>query len=137
MIQSLRTVSRSALVGALATGLDFVTLITLVSGLGISARVASLPALSVGVAAQFVGNKCFAFRDTSRAWVRQAALFLAIEALGFACNAFCFDRLLVATHWPYVVCRVLSTAVVYFCICLPLWTRLFAAKSTTQFDAAG
>lgn len=132
MVKTLRTLSRSAVVGAGATALDFLCLVSLVSGLGVSARAASIPALSVGIVAQFVGNKVFAFRDKSPDWVRQAAWFLAIEALGFACNAVLFDRLLVLSHLPYVVCRMLSTSTVYFCVCLPLWSRLF---STTRGDA--
>lgn len=129
MVQSFRVLSRSAAVGVVATALDFLTLVVLVSGFGVPARIASLPALSLGIVAQFIGNKRFAFRDRSRAWLRQAALFLAIEALGFACNAVCFDRLLVGTRLPYVLCRVLSTSIVYFCVCLPLWSRLFSSRT--------
>jgi len=130
----LRTLSRSAIVGLVATGLDFFVLIVLVSGFGLPARVASFPALTLGIAAQFVGNKWVAFRDPSRDWLRQAGCFLAIEALGFACNAFCFDRLLVLSHLPYVVCRALSTSIVYFGVCLPLWSRLFANPSRSELD---
>lgn len=130
-----RTLSRSAVVGLVATGLDFLVLIALVSGLGLPARTASLPALSLGIAAQFVGNKWVAFRDPSRDWLRQAGCFLAIEALGFACNALCFDRLLVLTHLPYVVCRALSTSLVYFGVCLPLWSRLFSSEDRSKLDA--
>lgn len=132
MGHSIRTLSRSAVVGLVATGLDFLVLITLVSGLGMAPRSASLPALSLGIAAQFIGNKWLAFRDPSRAWLRQAALFLGIEALGFACNAVCFDRLLVLSHLPYVVCRVLSTAIVYFGVCLPLWSCLFSSANRSS-----
>jgi len=113
-------------VGVVATALDFFVLVLLVSGLGVPPRSASLPALALGVAAQFVGNKWLAFRDRSPHWLRQASCFLLIEVLGFTCNAFCFDRLLVLSHLPYAVCRVLSTAAVYFGVCLPLWSRLFA-----------
>lgn len=135
MHHPLRTLSRSAVVGLVATGLDFLVLIALVSGLGMPPRVASLPALSLGIAAQFVGNKWIAFRDPSRDWLRQAALFLGIEALGFVCNAVCFDRLLVLTQMPYVVCRALSTSIVYFGVCLPLWSRLFTNPNRNDVDA--
>jgi len=130
----IRTLSRSAVVGLVATGLDFLVLIALVSGLGLPPRIASFPALSLGIAAQFVGNKWLAFRDPSPDWVRQAGCFLAIEALGFVCNAVCFDRLLVLTHLPYVVCRALSTSIVYFGVCLPLWSRLFGSANRNELD---
>jgi putative flippase GtrA len=125
----IHTLGRSAAVGLVATGLDFLMLIALVSGFGVPPRIASLPALSLGIAAQFVGNKWIAFRDPSRDWLRQAACFLAIELLGLVCNAICFDRLLVLTHLPYVVCRALSTSLVYFGVCLPLWSRLFGSAN--------
>ena len=134
MDHPLRTLSRSAVVGLVATGLDFLVLIALVSGLGLEPRIASFPALSLGIAAQFVGNKWLAFRDRSPDWVRQAGCFLAIEAIGFVCNAVCFDRLLVLTHLPYVVCRALSTSIVYFGVCLPLWSRLFGSPSRDELD---
>jgi len=121
-------------VGAVATGLDFLVLVALVSGAGLAPRIASFPALSLGIAAQFVGNKWLAFRDPSRDWLRQAGCFLAIEALGFVCNAVCFDRLLVLTHLPYVVCRALSTSLVYFGVCLPLWSRLFGSTGRRELD---
>ena len=129
-----RTLSRSAIVGLIATTLDFLVLIALVSGLGLPPRVASFPALTLGIAAQFVGNKWLAFRDRSRDWLRQAGCFLAIEAFGFLCNAVCFDRLLVLTPLPYVVCRALSTSIVYFGICLPLWSRLFGSVNRNELD---
>ena len=134
MTHSLRTLSRSAVVGLVATGLDFLALILLVSGLGLAPRIASLPALCLGIIAQFVGNKWLAFRDPSRDWLRQAACFLAVEVLGFVCNAVCFDRLLVFTHLPYVVCRVLSTSIVYFGVCLPLWSRVFSSASSNRSE---
>lgn len=131
----IHTLGRSAVVGLVATGIDFLVLIALVSGLGLPPRIASLPALTLGIAAQFIGNKWLAFRDPSRAWLRQAACFLGIEALGFACNAVCFDRLLLLTHLPYVVCRVLSTSIVYFGVCLPLWSRLFSSAKRSDGNA--
>lgn len=134
MDHPVRTLSRSAVVGLAATGLDFLVLIALVSGLGWPPRIASFPALSLGIAAQFVGNKWLAFRDPSPDWLRQAGWFLAIEAIGFVCNVVCFDRLLVLTHLPYVVCRALSTSVVYFGVCLPLWSRLFGSASRNRLE---
>lgn len=136
MANRLVTFSRSAAVGVVATAFDFVTLVVLVSGLGVSARVASFPALGLGIIAQFVGNKRFAFRNHSPDWLRQGLCFLAIEAFGLACNALCFDRLLVLTPLPYVVCRMLSTSLVYFCVCLPLWSRLFAQPPGESAPAA-
>ena len=120
--------TRSALVGLAATALDFGVLSLLVTGLGVPARVASLPALALGVLVQFIGNKWLAFRDPSPAWLRQAGLFLAVEGLGLLANVVAFDRLVVWTPLPYLLCRVVSTSLVYFALCLPLWARIFASE---------
>ena len=116
---------RSAGVGAIATAIDLAALALLVSGFGLDPRVASIPALSLGIVAQFFGNKLFAFEDKSKAWARQGALFLGVEALGFIANLALFHLMVTYTPLPYLLVRVLTTAVVYFGICLPLWSRIF------------
>src|SRR5690348_10435559 len=95
---------RSVAVGAVATLADLAALALLVSGLGVPARLASLPALALGVVIQFAGNKWLAFRDPSRAWLRQGGMFLGVEALGMASNLALFDRLVAWTTLPYVLC---------------------------------
>lgn len=113
--------------GTVVTIVDLALLASLVSVAGVPVRIASPIALAVGVAIQFFGNKLVAFRDPSPRWGRQVPAFLAVEGLGFVANAILFD---VAAHHlpvPYVAVRLLTTSVVYFAICLPLWTRIFAA----------
>ncbi len=116
---------RSGGVGLVATASDVAALSGLVVLCGLSPRAASVPALALGVGIQFVGNKLFAFRDRSRAWGRQAALFLCVESLGFAANLALFD--LAATHvaLPLAVLRLATTSLVYFALCLPLWSLVF------------
>ncbi len=114
-------------VGALATILDLAALGILVSGLHFSARVASFPALTLGIAVQFFGNKLFAFEDRSKRWGPQAAKFLAVESLGFVANLALFDLAVSHLAFPYLVVRLLTTNLVYFGICLPLWSRIFRA----------
>lgn len=121
--------ARSAGVGSVATLVDLVVLCALVSGLGVPARFASVPALALGVLVQFAGNKLFAFRDRSRAWLRQGAQFLAVESLGFVLNLSLFDALVTRTQLPYLCARVVTTLVVYYAVCLPLWSRIFACEA--------
>ena len=116
---------RSAGVGAISTLVDFAALATLVSGLGLSARLASPIALALGVVCQFVGNKLFAFGDRRPAWAKQAALFLGIEAFAFAANLLLFDVAVRKLALPYLLVRGACQAVVYFGISLPLWSKLF------------
>ncbi len=122
--RKIATLARSLSVGALATAVDLALLQGLVLA-GAPVRAASVAALSSGVAVQFFGNKLFAFRDRSRAWARQGGLFLGVEALGFAANLALFDVAVRALPLPIVVVRLLSTNVVYFALCLPLWSLIF------------
>jgi putative flippase GtrA len=127
---------KSAGVGALSTLIDFAALATLVSGLGLSARLASPVALALGVGCQFVGNKWFAFGDRRPAWAKQAALFLGIEAFAFAANLLLFDIAVRQLALPYLVLRAVCQAVVYFGISLPLWTKLFQPSAQPTVEMA-
>ncbi len=128
--RALPVVVRSMGVGAAATLLDLGVLALLVSALGVSARLASAPALLLGVTAQFVGNKLFAFRDRSRDWVRQGLGFFAVEALGLLANLALFDLAVRHTAVPYLLARLGITSLVYFAVCLPLWSLVFRASAT-------
>ncbi len=111
-------------VGVLATGVDLATLGGL-TWAGVPVRVASVVALSLGVGLQFVGNKWFAFRDRSGAWLKQGGAFLGVEALGFAANLALFDVAVRALPAPILLVRMLTTSLVYFGLCLPLWSLVF------------
>lgn len=93
--------------------------------LHLAARHVTPFALALGISIQFVGNKLFAFRDRSPAWLRQAMLFLAVEAAGYAANLALFDFFSMRSRVPYPILRLVIGSFVYFGICLPLWTRIF------------
>lgn len=128
-IARLLVVLRSAAVGVFATGADLLALAVLVDGFGLSPRLANLPALVIGIAVQFVGNKWFAFGDRSPDWARQGAQFLAVEALGITANLVLFDLAVTKTPLPYLAARIAATSLVYFCICLPLWSLIFRDRT--------
>jgi putative flippase GtrA len=127
--QRARTIVKSAGVGAVATLTDLFVLTLLASGLHLGPRAASVPALAAGIVVQFVGNKLFAFEDRSKRWGEQAAMFLAVEALGFGANLVLFDLAVRSLPLPYVVVRLVTTNIVYFGLCLPLWHRIFRRTS--------
>ncbi|MBK6514370.1 MAG: GtrA family protein [Polyangiaceae bacterium] len=132
---SLQTVLKSSSVGALATFIDFAVLAALVSGASLDPRLASPFALTAGLSVQFVGNKVFAFGDRRQAWGRQAAAFLGVEALAFCANLALFDVAVQALPLPYLLVRALCQSLVYFGLCLPLWSRVFqqgGAKEVAQ-----
>lgn len=124
--------ARGVGVGALATSADLFTLALLVHAFGVSPRVASVPALSLGVAIQFVGSKLLTFRDREGRWGPQALRFLSVEALAFALNVALFDAAVRAVPLPPVVLRLVTTNVVYFGVCLPLWARIFRAREVCR-----
>jgi putative flippase GtrA len=131
-VHKLMTALRSMGVGLIATLVDLLTLTLLVHFLSFSPRMASIPALSLGIFAQFFGNKLFAFQDKSPAWARQAFQFLGVEVLGFFANLLLFDILVSHIPWPYQVVRLISTNVVYFGLCLPLWSLIFRPQHAQQ-----
>jgi putative flippase GtrA len=118
-------VVRSAGVGSLATAVDLIALTILVHGWGLAPSQASIPALVLGVGAQFVGNKLFAFRDRSKDWLQQAALFGGVELGAFALNVALYDLAVTRTSLPYLPLRLATTSLVYFAFCLPLWSLIF------------
>lgn len=125
LLHRLAVLVRSLGVGVLATATDLGVLALLVSGFGLAPRVASVPALVLGIAIQFFGNKLLAFDDRRPQWLRQGAQFMAVEALGFVLNLVLFDRVMALTRLPYLPVRLATTSLVYFCVCLPLWSLIF------------
>jgi len=119
---------RSAAVGAAATLADLSALFLLVQVAGVTAALANVPALLLGVAAQFVGNRQFAFRDQARrgrALAVQGGQFLLVEAGALGLNALFFELIVARTKVPYLLARLVSSALVYAGYSFPLWNRIF------------
>jgi putative flippase GtrA len=130
--------SRSAIVGVAATLADLAMLM-LLDRLGVSPAWANVPALTLGIVIQFVGNKLWAFRDRNndaRALARQGGTFLAIEAVAFVLNAALFHVLAVLVGVPALLARVLVSAAVYFGFSFPLWGRVFIADPTPPMSSS-
>jgi putative flippase GtrA len=127
--KSIRTVSRGALVGAAATLADLVALVLLVT-LGVAPAVASLPALAIGVAVQFIGSKLFTFEARHGSLAEQGALFLLVEAGALVLNAMLFDLGLKLTPVPYPILRLAISSAVYFGFSLPLWSLVFRRRTS-------
>ncbi len=122
---SLRTIVKSAGVGALSSFVDLAVMAVLVSGFAFSARVASPIALGAGLSCQFVGNKLFAFDDKRARWGKQALQFAMVEAIAFMANLALFDVAVRVVPLPYLLVRILTQSTVYFGLSLPLWSRVF------------
>lgn len=123
---------RSGVVGVVSTLVDLLALWALVEGFGVDPVHANVPALAAGLAVQFFGNKYFAFRDHSRAFVRQGSLFALVEVGALALNALAFHLLVTLTPLPWTASRLVGSGVVYFAYSFPLWSRIFADRSKSS-----
>jgi len=133
-----RVLLRSAGVGVVATLADLLVLVLLVDVLGWSKAAANVPALSIGLALQFLGNKYYAFEDTrSGQLVRQGTFFALIEVGAFVLNAAAFHGLAVVGGAHHLVARVLGSSVVYFAYSYPLWGVIFKTPPPVPSERAG
>jgi putative flippase GtrA len=127
---------RAFLAGAAATLADVAVLAVLVSLLGLSPRVANIPALVVGGVVNFLGNRHFAFRATSGSLAKQAALYTIVELAALAANGVLFDvvmRLLPTNlAWAYVPVRLVTSHVVFLLWSYPLWRFVFRVPRPAQ-----
>jgi putative flippase GtrA len=122
---------RAGLAGAAATLVDLAVLAVLVSGLGVPARIASVPALVLGGVANFLGNRHFAFRASRGSIARQALLYTAVEVVALALNGALFD-LVLRTHpdavHAYALVRLATSHLVFLCWSYPLWNKVFKVE---------
>ncbi len=123
---------RSAGVGVVASVVDLLALVVLVELIGATPVYANIPALACGLAIQFFGNKYFAFRDKSRAFLRQGLQFALIELGALALNGLAFHILASHTLLPYVLLRLLCSAGVYAAYSFPLWGLIFRARPSSS-----
>jgi putative flippase GtrA len=118
---------RSSGVGAISTLVDLGSLTILIQLFSLSPSAANLPALLLGVASQFLGNKLFAFGDRAqgKALAVQGGQFALVEAGALLLNAIAFQLLVSQLHIPYLLSRLFASAGVYFGYSFPLWNRIF------------
>lgn len=122
---------RATIAGAAATLTDLLVLAVLVSGLGLRARVANVPALLAGGTVNFLGNRHFAFRATEGSVVRQAVLYALVELVALGLNGVLYDQteqalaLHGAPSWSYLAVRLVTSNVVFLFWSYPLWRGVF------------
>jgi putative flippase GtrA len=129
-------VLRAFLAGGAATVADLAVLAVLVSALGLTPRVASIPALVVGGVVNFLGNRHFAFRASRGSLAKQAVLYTIVEIAALAANGILFDvamRLLPpGLAWAYVPVRLVTSHVVFLAWSYPLWRLVFRVPREAQ-----
>jgi putative flippase GtrA len=133
MLARFTTFARSALTGGAATLADLTVIAFATSVLHASPKAANVPALLVGAVVQFFGNKHFAFRARGGNLRRQAALFVATEAVALVLNAALYHA--VASLFPLVpatavLARAITTNLVFLLWSYPVWKRVFAVPAS-------
>jgi len=122
---------RAGAAGALATLVDLAVLTVLVSGVGVSARAASVPALVLGGVANFIGNRHFAFRATGGSLARQVVGYTVVEVIALALNGALYDtalRLFPAATGLYWMVRLITSHMVFLGWSYPLWRKVFRVR---------
>lgn len=122
---------RAGAAGIVATGADLATLAILVSGFGVSPHVANVPALLAGGAANFAGNRWFAFRAQREPLGRQLVGYTIVELVALALNGWLFELALrlfpQATH-AYWALRLATSHIVFLLWSYPLWCFVFRQR---------
>jgi putative flippase GtrA len=129
-------VLRALLAGGAATLADIGVLALLVALIGLSPRVASIPALLAGGVVNFLGNRHFAFRATEGSLPKQAVLYAIVELAALGANGLLFDivmRLLPpGLAWAYVPVRLVTSHIVFLAWSYPLWRLVFRVPQPAQ-----
>lgn len=133
------TFLRSLLTGGAATVADFAVLAIAVGAMGVSARMANVPALLVGALVQFIGNRHFAFDDARRGCIkRQMWLFTLSEVVALSINAVLYDQVaqrVTLDALGAVLVRGATCAVVFLAWSYPVWRRIFRSSTTAGSGA--
>jgi len=110
VLESLSKFARFALVGAIATAIQYAILIVLVRGDLTGPTLASCIGFVVSAGANYSLNYRFTFRSRN-SHAGAVVKFLLLAAAGLALNAGLM-RLLTALGWNYILAQLLATGVV-------------------------
>jgi putative flippase GtrA len=116
---------RFGLVGALATGIQYLVLVVLVRGAGMWPPAASAVGFVISAVANYLLNYHFTFRSQQQHGAA-AVKFLTLATVGLVLNAVLM-QVLVDAGWHYLLAQVCVTAVVF------LWN--FVGNSLWTFRA--
>ena len=115
--------------GGLATAVDLLSLILMVSMFGMEPKTANVPSLLAGAGVQFVGNRHFVFGAKGTRLQQQLMGFFAVEIAAFFLNAMGFYAMVTWTTVPYALARPLVSFAVFGGFSYPLWTLVFRKQT--------
>lgn len=131
---------RSGIAGLAATAADLACLTLLTELGGLSPRVASVPALTVGGLVMFFGQKYFAFQSREKTEARELFWFAVVQVGGLVLTGVLYDttlRLLPDLVEHYVLVRLVTTNLVWLGYSFPLWHLVFRARREARSERSG
>ena len=117
--------TKSGITGLVATAVDYLALILLVEWLNVPVEWASIPALLLGAAIQFLGCKYYAFESYKVSAAHQLFPFAIVEVFTLIFNALVFHLLVKVFLIPYTLARPLGTFLVFCSFSYILWAQIF------------
>jgi putative flippase GtrA len=121
--------TKSVVTGIAASVVDMALLVVLVEWFHISPPTANLPALIIGSAIQFLGNRHVVFDFEHKVKLHhQMTLFALTEGASFALNAGAFYLVIHGTRIPYFIARPVISLCVFAGFSFPVWGRIFREK---------
>jgi len=118
-----RTLGRHQMGAAIATGVDFATMILLVERAGVSPVVATAVGASVGAVTNFLLGRAWIFRRHSGHWAAQALRYATVSAASASLNALGEHVVHDVAGMQYVLARVLVSIAVSLLWNFPMQRR--------------
>jgi putative flippase GtrA len=117
--------SKTLVIGALASIADMSTLVCLVQLFGILPHIAIIPSLMVGSTLQFLGNRQVVYHSNGVVG-RQLFIYICGELVSFTLNGTGYYIMTTHTSIHYAVARLMVSAVIFICFSYPLWRYIFS-----------
>jgi putative flippase GtrA len=110
--------------GVVATGIDIAALVLLVEALRSHVTLAAFLAAALGGVCNFLINKYWAFRDSSRIDLRQVTVYGFVSLVTAAFVAAAVHVLAVVMALPYLLAKAIAAALVFLVWTYPAQSRL-------------
>ena len=131
-LEVLTRLLRSGAAGLLATLADLAALTALVHVAKLEPRIASAPALALGMVVMFFAQRKLAFRSRGHVG-KQAVLFALVQLGGFLLTLALFDlglRFIPSAQHYYVPLRLVVSNLVWLAYSFPLWHLVFRERQS-------
>jgi len=121
--------------GCLATAVDVAALVVLVERLGVYVTLAAFLAALCGGVTNFLVNKFWAFRDSSRIDIRQVIAYALVSLATAIFVAAAVHLLAVIIGWPYLIAKAIAAISIFLAWGYPAQAKfVFPNKGASAAD---